>query len=67
MFCTKHIISIGPLPLLLIAIAVFLLVIHSLRHRDDPAHPTDDLACPRCKSIHPSHANYCSRCGHQLR
>lgn len=67
MILARHMIMFPPFALLLIALAVFLIVVHTLRNREPFDSQEANLVCPRCKSIHPAHANYCARCGRQLR
>ncbi len=53
-------------PLLLIAIIVFILVMHTLRKSRGYRHFRDQHQCMRCGAIQPRYARFCSRCGQQL-
>jgi predicted amidophosphoribosyltransferase len=56
---------LGPWPLFLMAIFIFIIVIASSSHRRPEPH-TRDRSCPRCGGVYPPFANYCARCGHEL-
>jgi hypothetical protein len=55
----------GPWSLFLLAFFVLMIVaVASSNRRHEP--PVQDRSCPRCGAVHPSFANYCARCGHEL-
>jgi len=56
----------APFPLLLIAIVVFILVMHSVRKNRGYRRFRDQHQCARCGAIQPRYARFCSRCGQQL-
>jgi ribosomal protein L40E len=54
-----------PLPLIIFILAVILFLLVTSRASDERPRK-DPRACFDCGATHPSHANFCRRCGRRL-
>ncbi len=57
--------AFGELLILVVLGMVFVLAITAKQNRRHTAF-FDRKSCKRCGAVHPSHANFCGRCGQKL-